>query len=255
MTKHVKERPPDWLIHDKWHPKLGSKMLVYRRNLFRHMGHMSSFDFRNSAQFLQIHKGRDDVSCTAEVKEAQQMRAYSQTLHPCVASSGSGDDDLKVVLKKLNEQFRGDVLKTGGAAAAPRAARASEALSAKLQEALQLHRGALGVARRGASCAEHCSLSSLVCVERLFPLLNLCSALKMRMTCATCDESVGADQPAMVESADSFDAQLATPSGRCLVNQLSARPPHASTCAGKHSDTRRLCLCFPSAAAAAHVQV
>ena len=77
----------------------------------------------------------------------------------------------------------------------------------------------------------------------------------MRMECATCDESVGADQPAMVESADSFDAKLTTPSGRCLVNLLSARPPHASTCAGKHGDTRRLCLCFPSVAAAAHVQV
>ena len=75
MRKHIKERPPDWLIHEKWHPDLGSKMLVYRRNLFRHMGHMSSFDFRNSAQFLQIHNGRDDVSCTAEVKEAQHMRA------------------------------------------------------------------------------------------------------------------------------------------------------------------------------------
>ena len=96
-----------------------------------------------------------------------EVVAYSQTLHPCVESSSRGDDDLKAVLKKLNAQFRGDVLLQGGsgggsAAPPPSAARESRALSAKLQEALQLHSGTLGAARRGASCAEHCALSSQV---------------------------------------------------------------------------------------------
>jgi len=248
LAAHIKERPPDWLIHDKWHPTLGSKMLLYRRNLFLHLGQLSSFDFRNSQAFVKVHKGRDAVSCTSEIKEVKQMIVYSQTLMPCEPGVV---DEMSEKLKKLNAAFRNGVL-AGVVEAPTKPPRSSTAAAATLQEALQLHHGTLSVAQRGSSCAEFCAQSGGVCVERLFPLLNLCSAIKMRVECDSCEESVGADQPAMVESGA---ATAAMPRGRCLVNQLAAPPPHASKCGGSHPDTRRLCLCFPSSADAASVKV
>lgn len=86
------------------------------------------------------------------------------------------------------------------------------------------------------SCDDVCASQSKQCKPELLHLANTCTALRSVFPCTGgCHDSVGAEQPAMVdESAPSGHAK-----GVCLFSSNVA----ASTCDAKHKYTKRVCVC------------
>ena len=118
-------------------------------------------------------------------------------------------------------------------------------------EAVNASLADISAAPLGASCHLHCAARSLTCVDALLALANSCAQLEAAFTCAGCEVSEGADQPAWVSSA----AGKGFPEGRCLVNRLGAAAATAAptaaqlSCDGRHEKTRRLCVCVPELSA------
>ena len=52
FLEKLAKTPPDWLIFEDWFPVMTDR-LEYRRNLFVHVGELSSFQFRNDADFAR----------------------------------------------------------------------------------------------------------------------------------------------------------------------------------------------------------
>jgi hypothetical protein len=78
-------------------------------------------------------------------------------------------------------------------------------------------------------------LNRWTCASAYLPVINDCSSLRAVFDCASCGDSLGADQPAMVDRTAPFDKGP----GSCLVNG----DPTLFSCDGSWSFALRLCPC------------
>ena len=80
FLEKIQLMPPDWLIFEKWFPGKTSR-LEFRRNLFVHVGELSSFQFRNDADF---ERRVDLPECNAENDYFHEKKVpVNEDLHPC----------------------------------------------------------------------------------------------------------------------------------------------------------------------------
>jgi hypothetical protein len=92
----------------------------------------------------------------------------------------------------------------------------------------------------GLACSAVCAAldGAFSCAAGLLPLVNDCSSLRAVFSCATCEDSVGSDQPAFIAASAPAEKRPAT----CLVNKQAA----LFSCEGKWEFAQRLCPCVPS---------
>ena len=91
----------------------------------------------------------------------------------------------------------------------------------------------------GADCNSVCAAQgAFSCAPGLLPLVNDCSSLRAAFPCATCEDSVGSDQPAFIAASAPAEKKPAA----CLVNKQAA----LFSCEGKWEFAQRLCPCLPS---------
>jgi hypothetical protein len=76
---------------------------------------------------------------------------------------------------------------------------------------------------------------TFTCAASYLPVLNDCSTLRANFDCASCTDSIGADQPALVDRSAPADKGP----GTCLVNS----DPSVFSCEGVWSYALRLCPC------------
>ena len=87
----------------------------------------------------------------------------------------------------------------------------------------------------GDSCNDACSTKGLSCDESSLLALNFCATLQRYFQCASCELSIGPDQPCFVDPT----AEKKFFPGSCLLQT----DPHQFSCSGKHKLTKRICPC------------
>lgn len=71
------------------------------------------------------------------------------------------------------------------------------------------------------------------CSEADLNHINHCDVLSAHFSCSKCTGSLGAEQPAAIRKGDGYE---------CLFNMDTKHL--ALSCAAKHPDTTRLCVCI-----------
>jgi hypothetical protein len=131
-----------------------------------------------------------------------------------------------------HSKFMGDLHlpRAGGGGAAPALARMG---------VLSVGSRVVAAAAPGLDCAAVCAAEGdLSCVQALLPLVNDCASLRGAFPCATCEDSMGADQPAFIATTAPADKRP----GACLVNKVAS----LFSCEGAYEHAQRLCPCAPA---------
>lgn len=87
----------------------------------------------------------------------------------------------------------------------------------------------------GESCTQVCEAMDAKCVRAMLPAINDCATLRANYDCDSCQDSVGADQPAFISTKAPRDKKP----GTCLVNTDAS----LFSCDGSWQFAMRVCPC------------